>query len=73
VPAMTPRCPVCNELMKEDGRAFKCKPCRQILIFFPVAEGSALWPVAVALADARQLAAITLTRPLPSHSVHRGG
>jgi hypothetical protein len=47
VPAMTPRCPVCNEPMKEDGRAFVCKPCRQILIFFPVAEGSALWPSAI--------------------------
>jgi hypothetical protein len=37
--------------MEENGRAFRCKPCRQILIFYPVAAGSAFWPDAVALAD----------------------
>jgi hypothetical protein len=50
VPALTAQCPVCDEPMKEDGRTFACRPCRQILIFFPVAEGAAaLWPSAVAL------------------------
>jgi hypothetical protein len=47
VSAMTPRCPVCNKLMNEGGRTFECKPCRQILIFFLVTDGSGLWPSAV--------------------------
>jgi hypothetical protein len=35
---MTPRCPACDEPMKEHGRAFECGPCRQIIIFFAVSD-----------------------------------
>jgi hypothetical protein len=37
---MTPLCPVCEEPMKEHGRAFQCEPCRQIIIFFAVSDAS---------------------------------
>jgi hypothetical protein len=26
--------------MKEDGRAFRCEPCRQIVIFFTVSDAA---------------------------------
>jgi hypothetical protein len=42
--AMTPPCPVCEQPMKEHGkpygRAFRCEPCRQFIIFFAVSDAS---------------------------------
>lgn len=37
---MTPHCPMCCAPMKQDNRAFRCEPCRQIIIFFAVSETS---------------------------------
>jgi hypothetical protein len=37
---MTPLCPVCDKPMKEHGRAFRCEPCQQIMIFFSVSDAS---------------------------------
>jgi tRNA(Ile2) C34 agmatinyltransferase TiaS len=37
---MTPQCPACDKPMKEDGRAFLCEQCRQIIIFFDVSDAS---------------------------------
>jgi hypothetical protein len=37
---MPPLCPVCEEPMKEHGRAFQCEPCRQTIIFFAVSDAS---------------------------------
>jgi hypothetical protein len=37
---MIPRCPVCDEPMKQHGRAFRCEPCREIIIFFDVSDAS---------------------------------
>jgi hypothetical protein len=37
---MKPLCPACREPMKEQGRAFQCEPCREIIIFFAVSDAS---------------------------------
>jgi hypothetical protein len=37
---MTPLCPVCKEPMKEQGRSFRCEPCRQFIVFFDVPDAS---------------------------------
>jgi tRNA(Ile2) C34 agmatinyltransferase TiaS len=37
---MTTLCPVCAKPMKQNGRAFQCEPCRQIVIFFRVSDTS---------------------------------
>jgi hypothetical protein len=37
---MKPLCPACCEPMKEQGRAFQCEPCREIIIFFAVSDAS---------------------------------
>jgi tRNA(Ile2) C34 agmatinyltransferase TiaS len=41
---VSPNCPACNERMKGDGRAFRCEPCRQILLFFAVHEMTTFVP-----------------------------
>ena len=33
---MKPLCPECKEPMKEQGRAFECEGCRQIIVYFSV-------------------------------------
>jgi hypothetical protein len=35
---VAPRCPACNQPMKEDGHAFRCEGCRQIILYFAVQE-----------------------------------
>jgi hypothetical protein len=37
---MTTLCPICAKSMKQNGRAFQCEPCRQIVIFFRLADTS---------------------------------
>jgi hypothetical protein len=37
---MTPLCPVCKEPMKEQGRSFRCEPCRQFIVFFEMPDAS---------------------------------
>jgi hypothetical protein len=37
---MKPICPACDKSMKEHGRAFRCEPCREIIIFFKVSNAS---------------------------------
>jgi tRNA(Ile2) C34 agmatinyltransferase TiaS len=37
---MTTLCPVCAKPMKQNGCAFQCEPCRQIVIFFRVSDTS---------------------------------
>jgi hypothetical protein len=37
---MTPRCLECDKPMKEHGRAFRCEPCRQFIVFFEAPETS---------------------------------
>lgn len=44
---MTPRCLVCEEPMKKQGRAFECGPCRQFIIFFTVSKASPYIALAV--------------------------
>jgi tRNA(Ile2) C34 agmatinyltransferase TiaS len=44
---MTPHCPACCEPMKKQGRAFKCAPCREIIIFFRVTDASPYTALAV--------------------------
>jgi len=38
--AMTILCPTCEQPMKEYDRAFRCEPCREIIIFFTVSDTS---------------------------------
>jgi tRNA(Ile2) C34 agmatinyltransferase TiaS len=37
---MTTLCPVCAKPTKQNGRAFQCEPCWQIVIFFKVSDAS---------------------------------
>jgi hypothetical protein len=37
---MTILCPTCEQPMKEYDRAFRCEPCREIIIFFTVSDTS---------------------------------
>jgi hypothetical protein len=50
VAAMLPHCPVCDEPMKERGRAYQCGPCRQTIIFFAVSDTSPFIASCVAMA-----------------------
>jgi tRNA(Ile2) C34 agmatinyltransferase TiaS len=43
---MKTHCPACEEPMVSDGRAFRCEACREIIIFFEVAETSPYMPAA---------------------------
>jgi hypothetical protein len=40
--------------MQEDGRAFHCEPCRQIIIFFAVSDASPYVAATIRQADDRQ-------------------
>jgi hypothetical protein len=50
--------------MKEHGRTFQCEPCRQIIIFFAVSDGSA-YVAAGALPKKQSCATVgSLTAPI---------